>query len=550
MVAPDPFHYLSHQDVTLRKQALLALSRNGDPALLKLLIGQHQLFEGELQEILVNIFVRNRSRWAAQIATELLYATRDTMRQLGVTILHQLGEVSLEPLNRLRHSKHPRVRMGVLQAMAGIYPSVKKEWIAPFLQDPDHRIVKEAVELVARYGDEATVWHLKDTFLQYPELRSTILWAMARYFHPQQLLHFFQAYFIHDADLLDTFLTILDGYAPAVVQPIITTLIAHSLREHPRNLGIIARHLHHQPRWEISNTIIPGLKEQQQSLSPEVLLTLLAGCKHITFFQAIAQFSQLPPQGLLALQHFCYRFPFFTVEHFREIPPALQELVVTTLLANPTALPLKQWLILLKKLHNAALITQTLTTLKQFLSPDRQHFIEEALRRFSPRQFSEILHHTTNRRVREVFLTAYLKAVPLSHTTFQQLKQHIRGLGYLLPAFFEEAIQQEQWEIISYINELDSAEIFYLFSHCGQRGYFTRPSLFTESWNRLSPANRPALLLALIQSLSPTDISAFFHQLPVEISARTMIINSKFLDLLALQNTKTQYIFLTLIYFE
>ncbi len=550
MTSQDHLIQLSHRDVTLRKRALLALSHEGDPALLKLLIGQPQLFEGELQELLVNIFVRNRSRWAAQIASELLYATRETMRQLGITILHQMGEVSLEPLNRLRHSKNPRVRLGVLQALAGIHPSVHTEWISPFLRDPDPRVVAEAVHLVAKYGDETTVLQLKDTFTQYPELRTTILWAMARYFHPQQLLFFFKSYLIHDANLLDTFLTILDGYAPRVIQPILSTLVTESLEYRTQSLTIIARHLQHHVEWKLSSAIIPQVRTHRANMDTINYWMLMAACDHPAFFQELSCNSAVTPQVTQALQLYTRRFPELMVHHFASLPEHYQETVLDALLTPPIALTLKQWLTLSTRLTSPSLLARLLTTLIPLLSADKQHFIGEILRRFTPQQLSEILQHVSTRQHREILLTAYLKAVPISEAVIQAIKQAIRGAGYLLFPYFQEAIDNGQWDVIRHLNALDTAEIFYLFSQCGQHRGFSNHQLFIESWQRLAPANRPALLLALIQALSPDNLSQFMDQLPVEISARTLIINSSFLDLLALQDTKIQYTFLTLIYFE
>ncbi len=542
---------LIHRDVTIRKQALQALSTQPDPALLKLIIRQPQLFEADLQELLVNIFVRNRSRWAAEIASELLYATQERMRQLGITILHRLGDVSLKPLRRLQHSANPRVRMGVLQALAGIHTSVHWDWIKPFLTDPDKTIVREAVNLIRRYGDEFTVIQLRETFVNYPELRSSIMWAYARFFHPEQLLHLFKSYIFYSPDLLNTFLHILNGYAPKVVNPILSRIILEAIESNDTSiLNIVADHLRHQISWELPEEIAIKINDRHLPIESELRLSLLAACKSPAFVHHINRYSANGPSVEKFIYLFTRRFPHIA---FQQLPlvaePVLSSILqaITPFLQKNTP---EDWDVFFQQRIHPDFIIRMLNMVGETLPVPTRATIYKHLIKWPPQDIINILNRLSSRKIKEELLAQYLSHIPHPEAVFQEMNNRVKGLGYLLISFFTTYWNNPSFRVEHFLNDLDPNEIFYIISHLVQAGVFNNSQQLLNLWENLSPSSRPAFLLALLKSQKNTSITQFIEEFPTEISAETMILTSEFLDILALQPTPVQYAFLTLIYFE
>ncbi len=551
MADGDYFHQLAHRDVAIRRQALQALSDQSDPALLKLLIGQPQLFEAELQELLVNIFVRNRSRWAAEIAGELLYATRESMRQLGITILHRLGDVSLKPLNRLQHSANPRVRLGVLQALAGIHSSVRPEWIRPFLADEDIRVVQEAVNLIRQYGDETTVLLLKDPFVHYPELRDSILWAFARYFHPEQLLHYFKAYFVHSEKLLHTFLLILNGYSPGVVNPILEQLVTAILdNENISLLNTIAKHLNTHVDWTLPADLQADLSNHHAALPRETRLSLLAASPTRAFVEFASQWNADTEPLTQCTALYAHRFPELALQYATELPPDLKPIIKKYAAQSLVTQNSPSWETTFAKNADPEILIHILNAPASLSEKNSRNAVYRTLHHFPPAVIATILNQLSAREVKEELLNNYLKRVDDVPAVLSELSSRVNGLGYLLTSYFADLFIHHDWARIALLNHLKVDQAFFIFTRLFAAETFREVPILQTIWNYLSPAVRPAFLLAIINHSKTADIMQLLNELSVDISAETLILTSEFLDLLTLQPTSVQYIFLTLIYYD
>jgi len=530
MAKTDYYHQLAHRDVAIRRRALQALSDHSDPALLKLLIGQPQLFEAELQELLVNIFVRNRSRWAAEI---------------------RLGDVSLKPLNRLQHSSNPRVRLGVLQALAGIHSTVSAEWIRPFLADEDIKVVREAINLIRQYGDESTVLLLKEPFVHYPELRDSILWAFARYFHPEQLLHYFKAYLVHSEKLLQTFLLILNGYSPAIVNPILAQLVTAILDN--KNISLlnpIARHLKEHADWILPNGVHSHLASNQLPLSRDTRFSLLAATPTHAFVEFVSQWDGDSEQLIQYTMLYAQRFPVLALQYSSELPPDLKSIVKVYSAQSLITRETPFFETVLTENPDPEVLLHILNTSATLPAGNARNVAYRMLRSFPPAVIATYLNQLSAREIKEELLTDYLKHAEDVPEVLSELSRRVSGLGYLLTPYFTDLFQHHKWNQITLLNHLKVDQAFFIFTRLFAKKTFHEESILKNVWNYLSPAVRPAFLLAIIHHTKTADIMPILNDLSVDISAETLILTSEFLDLLTLQPTTVQYVFLTLIYYD